>query len=180
MTTLLGLASAGDINARNDLYETMYPELRRLASSYMRRERRGHTLQTTALISEVFLRLTRNEAATPKDRNHFMKIAANEMRRILVDHARRHTAKKRGGGHKVSLEEAGTAGRVVPPSEDLLAVDEALGVLAERAPQEVEFIELRHFLGFSIEEAAGILDISKHEASELWERARKHLYKMLA
>ena len=146
----------------------------------MRRERQGHTLQTTALISELFLRLTRNEAASPKDRNHFMQIAAGELRRILVDHARRHRAKKRGSGQKVPLEGAGTATNVMPPSEDILAVDEALQVLAERAPREVHFIELRHFLGLTIEETAEIMGITKHDASVLWNRARKHLYTLLA
>ena len=179
VTQLLQQWSNGRSDARDELFPVIYAELRRLAASYMRRERVDHTLQPTALVHEAFLKLVDQRAVQWQSRAHFFGIAAQAMRRILVDHARAHAADKRGAGESpVSLDEARMIG--VAPNVDLIALDEALTRLAAIDPQQSRLVEARFFGGLTIAEAAELLQISPATVGREWTVAKAWLYAELA
>lgn len=150
-----------------DLAALLYPELRRLASRHMRRERREHTLQTTALVHEAYLRLNDQREVRWKNREQFLGVAAQLMRRILVDYSRGHDAKKRGGGvEKVFLDEV--IGAAKQKGAEVIALDEALIRLAAFDPQQAHLVELRFFGGLSIEESAKVLGVSPTTLKRNW------------
>ena len=152
-------------------------ELHRLGPFYMRRERKDHTLQPTALINEAYLRLA-NEKLAWQNRQHFIGVAANVMRRVLVDHARAHNAGMRGGGaQRVELEEGIALSK--ERSEDLLSLDDALNRLARTNTRQAKVVELRYFGGLSVEEAAAVLGIATRSVKRDWSLARIWLYREL-
>jgi RNA polymerase sigma-70 factor, ECF subfamily len=179
ITQLLAEWSDGNQAALDELYPLVYQELRRLARRYMSRERKGHTLQTTALINEAYVRLVDQRNVHWANRSHFFAISAQIMRRILIDHARRHAYAKRGGGaQQVSLEEAAT---VVPDqAAEMIRLDEALKSLAEMDPRRSQVVELRYFGGLNNEEIAGVLKVSENTVTRDWNMARAWLYQQLA
>jgi RNA polymerase sigma-70 factor (ECF subfamily) len=159
VTELLQAWSAGDRTALDRLVPIVHAELRRIARRYMRRERAGHTLQTTALINEAYLRLVDARHVRWQNRAHFFGVSASVMRRVLVDFARERGYRKRGGGERrVPLDDALLVAEA--PDEDLLALDEALTALAEVDARKSRAIELRFFGGLSMEEAGLVLDVS--------------------
>jgi RNA polymerase sigma factor (TIGR02999 family) len=163
-----------DKTALDKLVPLVYRELRRLAGYYMRRQRADHTLQTSALINEAYLRLIDHKNMRWENRGHFYAIAAQAMRRILVDHARRLGNRKRGGGTlKVSFDEAviGAEGR----SAELIALDDALKDLAAIDPRESQVVELRHFGGLSVDETAEALGVSPVTVVREWRSAKGFL-----
>jgi len=179
ITQLLAQWREGNQSALDELYPLVYDELHRLARRYMSRERKGHTLQTTALINEAYVRLVDQKNVPWANRSHFFAISAQIMRRILIDHARRHQYAKRGGGaRQVSLDEAAT---VVMPDQsgELLRLDEALKSLAEMDPRRSQVVELRYFGGLNNEEIAGVLRISENTVTRDWNMARAWLYQQL-
>jgi RNA polymerase sigma factor (TIGR02999 family) len=164
----------GDQEALGKLIPMVYDELRRQAAGYLRRERSGHTLQPTALIHEAYLRLINQQNIDWQNRAHFYAIAARLMRQILVDHARKRQATKRGGSDlKIPLEEAMviSSGRDV----DLVALDEALTRLAALDPQQSRIVELRYFSGLSVEETAEALGVSSRTVRRDWNVAKAWL-----
>lgn len=175
VTELLQQWSVGRQDALDELWPAIYGELRRLAASYLRRERPNHTLQATALVHEAFLKLVDQRAVRWQNRAHFFGIAAQMMRRILVDHARAHTASKRGSGIRpLSLDEALA---VAPTSDvDLLALDEALTRLAEVDPRQGRVVELRFFGGLTVDETAEVLHVSPATIGREWTLAKAWLY----
>lgn len=176
LTQLLKAAASGDRDAYVRLYEAVYAELRRVAGANLRREAPGHTLQPTALVNEAYLRLA--PSAAFENRRHFFAAAAEAMRRILVDHARKRRSEKRGGGfERVTLSAVEDASESV--EVDVLAVDAALTELAASRPRLAELVCLRSFAGMSIEEAAGALDISPATAKRDWTFARAWLAERL-
>lgn len=171
VTGLLRAWSDGDEGALGRLLPLVEAELRRLARAYMARERRGHTLQTTALVNEAFLRLVDAQGVRWQDRAHFLGISARLMRRVLVDHARARGYRKRGGGaHRVTLDEA----IAVTPAPDfnLLALDRALDGLAGVDPRKSRVVELRYFGGLSVEETAEVLHVSSDTVKRDWRLAK--------
>ncbi len=179
VTRLLLDWSNGDQEALDKLIPAVYDELRRLASRHLRRERPGHTLQTTALIHETYIRLVDQRHVRWQNRAHFFGIAAQLMRRILVDHARsRHRAKRGGSAVRLTLGEAMNvaAGQEV----DFVALDEALNRLAEIDPQQSRIVELRYFSGLSIEETAEVMGISPATVKRDWSMARAWLHRELS
>jgi len=179
VTQLLQQWSEGRQDALDLLIPQIYGELRRLASSYLRRERPDHTLQPTALVNEAFLKLVDQKAVRWQNRAHFFGIAAQAMRRILVDHARAHSAGKRGaGGRQVALDESVA---ITPsPDIDMLALDEALTRLERLDPQQSRIVELRFFGGLTIEETAEVMRISPATIGRDWTLAKAWLYAELA
>ena len=178
VTRLLRDWSGGDQQALERLMPLIYTELRQLAHRCLHRERPGHTLQTTALVHEAYLKLIDQRDARWQNRAHFFAIAAQAMRRILVDSARRHTALKRGGpAENLSLDEAANVS--VEPDPILLPLDEALGRLAEMDQQQGRIVELRYFGGLTIEETAEVLKLSKDTVKGEWAMARAWLRKEL-
>jgi RNA polymerase sigma factor (TIGR02999 family) len=178
ITELLAEWSDGNQSALDELYPLVYDELHRLARRYMSRERKGHTLQTTALINEAYVRLVDQKNVHWANRSHFFAISAQIMRRILIDHARRHAYAKRGGGaQQVSLEDVA----VITPSlgSELMRLDEALKSLAEMDPRRSQVVELRYFGGLSNEEIAGVLNVSENTVTRDWNMARAWLYQQL-
>jgi RNA polymerase sigma factor (TIGR02999 family) len=178
ITQLLAAWSEGNQSALDELYPLVYEELHRLARRYMSRERKGHTLQTTALINEAYVRLVDQKNVRWANRSHFFAISAQIMRRILIDHARRHAYAKRGGGAKqVSLEEAA----IVAPDQalELVRLDEALKTLAKMDERRCHVVELRYFGGLSNEEIAGVLKVSENTVTRDWNLARAWLYQQL-
>jgi RNA polymerase sigma-70 factor (ECF subfamily) len=179
--TLLSRASAGDAQAVSQLMPLVYDELRRLAASYLRNERRGQTLQATALVHEAYVRLINEKSHNWQNRTHFLAIAALSMRQILVQRARARKATKRGGDPiRVELEDhllpaSSTAGEEV----DLVALDAALDRLATLDPRQAKVVELRYFGGLSVEEAAAALDISPATVKRDWTLARAWLKREL-
>jgi RNA polymerase sigma factor (TIGR02999 family) len=172
VTRILSAIDAGDANAADRLLPLVYDELRRLAAARMAAERPDHTLDATALVHEAYLRLVGNQQFD--NRGHFFAACAEAMRRILVEHARRKAANKRGGeNQRISLE-AADAGRT-PPDEDLIAIDEALTRLAAEDPTAAQLIQLRFFAGLSIEDAAVAVGVSRSTAYEHWAYARVRL-----
>lgn len=179
VTRLLRNWSGGDTHALDQLTPVVYDELRRLAASYMRRERQDHTLQSTALVNEAYLKLVDQKNVVWQNRAHFFGIAAQMIRRILVDHARAHKAEKRGGGAGVlSLDEA----IGVPEKRDVevLALNDALTRLTEMDPQQGRIVELRFFTGLSIEETAEVVGVSPATVKREWAAARAWLFREIS
>jgi len=175
VTQLLMDWGSGDQAALDKLMPLVHDELRRLAKNYMRRERANHTLQPTALVNEAYLKLVDQKNAHWQNRAQFFGVAAQLMRRILVDHARLHQAQKRGGSNqqRLSLTDADrVAGR---PDLDLLALHEALTGLAEVDPQQSRIVELKFFGGLSIEETAVVLGVGHATVERDWKMARAWL-----
>lgn len=178
ITQLLAEWSHGNQAALDKLYPLVYSELRRLAHGYLRRERKGHTLQTTALINEAYLRLVDQKHVHWANRSHFFGISAQIMRRILIDHARRYDYSKRGGGaQRISLDEAALVAK--ERGRALLMLDEALNSLAKIDARRSHVVELRYFGGLSNEEIAGVLKISENTVTRDWNLARAWLYQEL-
>jgi RNA polymerase sigma factor (TIGR02999 family) len=178
VTRLLAEWSEGNQQALEELLPMIYNELRRLAHNFLYHERPGHTLQTTALVHEAYLKLIDQRDARWQNRAHFFAIAAQAMRRILIDSARRHTAAKRGGGgDKVSLDEAENISFEV--DSGLIALDEALDELAELDPQQSRIVELRYFGGLTIEETAEVMGLSPATIKREWAMARAWLHQVL-
>jgi len=178
VTRLLLEWSDGNQQALEEMLPLIYDELRRLAHNFLYRERPGHTLQTTALVHEAYLKLIDQRDARWQNRAHFFAIAAQAMRRILIDSARQHIADKRGGGgQKLSLAEGAT---ITPePDSNLLALDEALNALAEIDAQQSRIIELRYFGGLTIEETAEVMKLSPATIKREWTMARAWLHQSL-
>jgi RNA polymerase sigma factor (TIGR02999 family) len=178
VTQLLQDWSKGDQQALEELLPLIYDELRRLAHNFLYSERPGHTLQTTALAHEAYLKLIDQNSVHWQNRAHFFAIAAQAMRRILIDSARRHAAQKRGGaGEKVSLAEA--ANISTESNTDLLALDEALNRLAAMDEDQSRIIELRYFGGLTIEETAEVMKSSPATVKRDWQMARAWLHQEL-
>ncbi len=171
--------SDGKQEALDHLMPLVYDELHRQASRYLRKERQGHTLQTTALINEAYLKLIDQRNVNWESRTHFYAIAAQAMRRILVDYAKATHRKKRGGNDvKLPLEEAMLVAADENPV-DLIALDEALNKLAERDKQQARVVELRYFSGLSLEETAEAMHISRATVASDWSMAKVWLYREL-
>jgi len=177
-TQLLVKWSKGDQQALQELMPRVYDELRQLAGHLLRRERAGHTLQPTALVHEAYLRLVDQTRADWRNRAQFLAVAAQMLRRVLVDHARAKQRRKRGSGTVVlSLEESLVSGP--ERNLDFLALDEALSELARLDPQQSRIVELRFFAGISIEETAASLGIIPATVKRDWAVARAWLYRRL-
>ncbi len=177
VTVLLREWGGGNQQALTDLLPIIYDELRRVAHQYLHREHTDQTLQTTALVHEAYLKLIDQRSVNWQNRAHFFAIAAQAMRRILIDNARRRTAGKRGKGEKISLEDVATVS--TQKHQSLLALDEALHELEKIDPQQSQIIELRYFGGLTIEETATAMDISPATVKREWAMARAWLYKAL-
>jgi RNA polymerase sigma factor (TIGR02999 family) len=174
VTALLRAWTAGDQKALDRLLPVLYEELRRTARAFMRRERSGHTLQTTALVNEAFLRLVDVHQVQWHDRVHFLTMAAQLMRRILVEHSRRRRSFKRGGGERpVPLDELA----IISPgrSSDFVVVDDALNALAKRDARKAKVVEMRFFGGLSVEETAAALNVSTQTVLRDWSLAKAWL-----
>jgi RNA polymerase sigma factor (TIGR02999 family) len=178
VSRLLRAWSEGDQQALERLTPIVYDELRRLAHRYMRRERAGHSLQTTALVNEAYLRLVDYRRMQWQDRAHFFAVSSQLMRRILVDRARRHNLKRGRGVRHVSLDDAVIVGGA--PRLDLVALDEALTALARIDPRKVRVVEMRFFAGLSVDETALVLEVSPVTVRRDWSSAKIWLYRELA
>ena len=175
VTRLLIELSNGDQAAVDLLLPVIYDELRKLAANYLRRERPDHTLQPTALVHEAYLRLVDQTRVNWQNRAHFFGVAAQIMRRLLVDHARKHNAEKRGQDfQKLSLDE--NIDRAVERSSELIALDDALKALAEFDEQKARLVELRYFGGLSIEETADVLGVTPTTIKRHWRFAKAWLH----
>ena len=175
VTRVIEAVQRGDPKAADELLPLVYEELRRLAASKMANEAAGNTLQPTALVHEAWLRLVGHDNPKFAGRAHFFAAAAEAMRRILIDRARRKRALRHGGGQvRVDIQQLDLAS---PDADDqLLAVNDALDKLAAQDPLEAELVKLRYFAGLTVEEAAGLLDISPRTARNYWTHARTWLY----
>jgi RNA polymerase sigma factor (TIGR02999 family) len=182
VTELLLSWGEGDTAALDRLVPLLYDDLRRVARGHLRRERPGHSLQATALVHEVFLRLVDVDRMTLKSRTHFFALSARLMRQILVDHARRQRADKRGGGATViGLEEAtGAAAPTSTSSVDVLALDEALDALSSFDVRQCRVVELRFFAGLNIPETADALGVSTPTVERDWAMAKAWLHQRLS
>ena len=179
LTKLMENASGGDTVSLNQLYDAVFAELRIIAAHKMASERPGHTLQPTALVNEAYLRLGGVEGFKFQNRAHFFSAAAEAMRRILVDSARRKSQLKRGGDHeRIELNET----RIAAPVEDekLLLVDEALDVLAREDPVKAEVVKLRYFVGLKHQEIADALGVSEPTIRRHWAVAKVRLFELIA
>jgi RNA polymerase sigma factor (TIGR02999 family) len=178
VTRLLGQLRAGDEQARADLFRVIYGELHKLAASYMRRERRGHTLQTTALVNEAYIRLIGQHDVEWQSRSHFFGVAARVMRRVLLDCARRRQAAKRGGAHEqIRVEDSLLLSE--SQLDTVVAVDEALTRLEKVDPRQGRVVELRFFGGLDVEETAAVLGISAATVKREWHFAKAWLQREL-
>jgi RNA polymerase sigma factor (TIGR02999 family) len=176
VTQLLLDWSDGDHEALNRLMPLVYQELKRMARYYMRRERADHTLQTSALVNEAYIRLVDYKKMRWQDRAHFFAVAAQAMRRILVEHARGHTRAKRGGdARKVSLDEAATLAD--GKAANMVALDDALKSLAEFDPRKSQIVELRYFGGLNIDETAEVIGVSPATVKREWTTAKIWLHR---
>lgn len=176
ITRLLVNWANGDQTALDALMPMVYAELHRLAHRYMRRERPGHTIQTSELVNEAYLKLIDQRNTRWQNRTQFFAISAQLMRRILVDHARSHAYVKRGGGlRKVSLREIADLSHVGP--SEIVMLDEALAVLAEIDPRQSQIVELRFFAGLTIKETAEVMELSPATIKLEWRTARAWLYR---
>ena len=175
---LLRAWSDGDASALERLTPIVYKELHRLARRYMRGERAGHSLQTTALVNEAYLRLVCYDRMQWQNRSHFFAVSAQLMRRILVDHARRHNLKRGGGVPHVSLDEAAVVGG--NRAADLVALDDAMNTLARFDRRKAQVVEMRFFGGLSVEETADVLKVSAATVMRDWNTAKAWLYRELA
>ena len=178
VSMLLRAWSDGDSKALDQLTPIVYGELHRLARRYLQGERRDHSLQTTALVNEAYLRLVGHTRMEWQNRAHFFAVSAQVMRRILVDHARRRNLKRGRGLHRVSLEEATMIGGERPT--DLAALDDALTLLAERDPRKARVVEMRFFGGLNVEESAEVLGVSPVTVMRDWRTAKAWLYRELS
>jgi RNA polymerase sigma factor (TIGR02999 family) len=181
VTRILTAIEQGDAKAAQELLPLVYEELRRLAAQRLAREAPGQTLQATALVHEAFLRLVGSNDPGWNGRNHFLAAAAEAMRRILVDNARRKRAERRGGGlRRVDFDRVeGVADAAGAPADDLLALDDALTRLASHDHVKAELVKLRYYAGLSVEEAGRALGISRATAARYWDYARSWLYSEL-
>jgi len=177
ISTLLRAWSDGDQSALQGLTAIVYEELRRLAHYYMQRERPGHTLQTTALVNEAYIRLVDYKRMQWQDRAHFFAVAAQVMRRILVDHARSHNIKRGAGVPHVALDDVAVVSS--DRTGDLVALDDAMNALARLDPRKVQIIEMRFFGGLTVEETAEVLKVSPATVKRDWSIAKFWLYREL-
>ncbi|MGC1520505.1 MAG: sigma-70 family RNA polymerase sigma factor [Steroidobacteraceae bacterium] len=184
--TLSGLLAnwqAGDSEALRAVFPRVYDELRRLAHHYLRKERPDHTLQSAALVHEAYLRLAKQGTNQFENREHFLAICAQLMRQILIESARSRKAAKRDGGYRISLDEGLTGEEGLPgkaPGVDLLALDDALKVLAKLDRQQGHIVELRYFGGLSIEETSRVLGLSPATVKRHWATARLWLHHQMS
>jgi RNA polymerase sigma factor (TIGR02999 family) len=178
VSRLLKAWCGGDQQARDDLVPVVYRELQRRAGAYLRRERPDHTLQPTALVHEAFMRLMEQDRVAWQNRAHFFAIAAQMMRRILIDHAREHQAAKRpGAGVKMMLDDR--IGAAQPRACEFLALDHALVELTRIDPRQGQIVELRYFGGLSEREVGEVLSISRATVTREWQTARSWLYRYM-
>lgn len=177
VSKLLRAWSDGDRSALDTLTAIVYQELRRLARRYLRGERAGHSLQTTALVNEAYMRLVDYNRMQWQNRAHFFAVSAQLMRRILVEHARRHNLKRGGNLQHVSLEEAAAVGG--DRAADMVALDDAMNALARIDPRKVQVVEMRFFGGLSVEETAEVLKISPVTVMRDWSTAKAWLYRQM-
>ncbi len=179
VTQLLENWRGGEEKALDELLPLVYKELRKLANRYLRKERAGHTLQSTALVHEAFLRLIDQKHARVENRNHFFAVASQAMRRVLVDHARRDLAGKRIGAYdKVALDKAPEL--AVEADSEILAVHQALERLSEIHPRQANLVELRYFGGLTNPEAAEVLEVSLATVERDWQVAKIWLRRQLS
>src|SRR5829696_4671354 len=179
VTRILGAIERGDPDAPGQLWPLVYGELRRLAGTQMARERPGQTLDATALVHEAYLRLAGDPSRAFADRRHFYAAAAQAMRRILVENARRKGREKHGGGRHRERPDL-DAFQAGGPAENLLAMHDALDALAVHDPAKAKLVELRFFGGLTLEQAAACLDMSPSTADRAWRYARAWLYTAMA
>jgi len=178
VTRILAAIEQGDARAADQLLPLVYEELRRLAAAKMSQERPGQTLQATALVHEAYIRLVGSQEKNWSGRTHFFTAAAEAMRRILIDNARRKQRLKHGGGQqKIGLADAEPAAE--EPSDDLIALDEALARLAEIDKTKADLVKLRYFAGLTLEQAAAVLNLPERTAKRYWAHARAWLYKQV-
>jgi RNA polymerase sigma factor (TIGR02999 family) len=179
VTRILNAIEQGNARAADELLPVVYEELRLLASQKMSRERPGQTLQPTALVHEAYIRLVGAEAVNWKGHTHFFAAAAEAMRRILIENARRKKRLRHGGGrHRVEMQDADLAIEV--PADELIALDEALAKFAEEEPAVAELVKIRYFAGLTLEQAAEILGIARRTADRHWAYARAWLHREIA
>ena len=178
VSQLLLAWSGGDQGALDRLTPIVYQELHRLARWHMRRERPGHSLQATALVNEAYMRLVDYKRMAWQNRAHFFAVSAQLMRRILVEHARKHNLKRGGGVQHIAFDEAAVVGE--GRAADLVALDDALKTLADIDPRKAQVVELRFFGGLSVEEAAEVLKVSPVTVMRDWNTAKAWLYRELA
>jgi len=177
VSRLLRAWGDGDRAALDQLTPIVYEELRRLARGYMRGERPGHSLQTTALVNEAYIRLVDYKGMLWQNRAHFFAVSAQLMRRILVEHARRHNLKRGGGVQHVSLDETAIVGG--DRAADLVALDDAMDALAQLDARKAQVVEMRFFGGLSVEETAEVLKVSSVTVMRDWSTAKAWLYREL-
>jgi RNA polymerase sigma-70 factor (ECF subfamily) len=177
VSTMLRAWSGGDQTALDRLTPIVYEELRRLAGSFMNGERPGHSLQTTALVNEAYMRLVDYKRMQWQNRAHFFAVSGQLMRRILVEHARRHNLKRGGGIQHLSLDEAAVVGG--GRSMDMVALDDAMNTLGRMDPRKVQVVEMRFFGGLSVDETAEVLKVSPVTVMRDWSTAKAWLYREL-
>ena len=177
VSALLRAWTGGDQCALAQLTPIVYDELHRLAHRYMKRERAGHSLQTTALVNEAYMRLVDYKRMQWQNRAHFLAVSAQAMRRILVDRARRHNVKRGADAEHVSLD--GNAVLCTDRSDNFVSLDDALTTLGERAPRKARVVELRFFGGLSVDETAEVLQVSPITVMREWKSAKAWLYREL-
>jgi RNA polymerase sigma-70 factor, ECF subfamily len=177
VTEFLRAWSDGDRAALDRLTPIVYDELHRLARRYMKGERPGHSLQTTALVNEAYMRLVDYKRMNWQNRAHFFAVSAQLMRRILVDHARRRNLKRGGGVQHVSLDQTAMVGS--ERAADLVALDDAMNLLGKLDPRKVQVVEMRFFGGLSVEETAEVLKVSAPTVMRDWSTAKAWLYREL-
>lgn len=178
VSALLNKWRAGDQEALQALIPLVYQELRRIAQHHLRQERPDHTLQSTALVHEAYLRLVKQAPAEVENRVHFLAVASRLMRQILVDHARGHRAAKRGGGLKLELQDAMVSQKA--QDVDLMALDNALNELARLDPRQCRIVEMRFFGGLSIEDTAEVIGVSQTTVKREWATARAWLLREMS
>ena len=179
VTRLLQAWGDGDVRARDTLISLVYAELKRQAQAYLRRERSDHTLQPTALVHEAFMRLMSQQRVEWRNRAHFFGIAAQMMRRILVDHARERQAARRPPlGLRRELDEESAA--VMPAEVEVLMLDEALDHLARLSARQAQIVELKYFGGLSEDDVAAVLSVSRATVTREWQAARAWLYRRMS
>jgi RNA polymerase sigma factor (TIGR02999 family) len=178
MTRILAAIERGDAMAADELLPLVYEQLRRLADQKMSKEQPGQTLQPTALVHEAYIRLVGSDNRQWSGRTHFFAAAAEAMRRILIDNARRKQRLKHGGRQqKVELNDAEIV--IGAPSDDLIALDEALEMLAKKDKVKADLVKLRYFAGLTLEQAAGLLDLPERTAKRYWAHARAWLFRQV-
>ncbi len=175
ITQLLRDLNRGDPETVDRLLELLYKDLHEMAARHFARERPGHTLQPTALVHEAYLRLVDQHATKWQSRSHFLALAAVAMRRVLVDHARRHLAGRRGGALAPCIEFTDKMAVTLPCSDELLALDEALHRLQAFSPEQSRMVELRYFGGLSVDETAEVMEVSPMTIKRQWKSAKAWL-----